>query len=95
MSKSGFVETECGIASYSVDRPEASDCWDDEFGAPRGKKEVDEEGGVGTSVDDALIEFCDDIDGQKVIESSDESQTHPLDTGGTQNIECLIEDHPG
>lgn len=41
-------------------------CWDYEFGAPRGRKEVDQEGGIGMSVDDALEQFCNDIDDQKV-----------------------------
>jgi hypothetical protein len=78
MSKFGYVETDCGIASYSVDRPEAPECWSvtggQAFGAPRGQKEVDEEGGVGTSVDHAINEFCNDIDGQKVVDSNDEAQ---------------------
>lgn len=71
MSKTGLFETDCGTASYSVHRPDAPQCWPGKVGAPRGKKEVDEEGGVGTSIDNAIVEFCNDIDGQKVVESVD------------------------
>ncbi|KAF2675792.1 hypothetical protein K458DRAFT_352760 [Lentithecium fluviatile CBS 122367] len=70
MSKSGFIATDCGVASYSVDKPKPPECLPAEFGAPRGQKEVDHEGGQGTSVDDALEQFCNDIGGQKVDESN-------------------------
>jgi hypothetical protein len=67
MSTSGHLENECGIASYSVDKPEFPNCsrWPD-YGAPRGRKEVEAEGGQGTSVDDAIEQFCNDQDGKKV-----------------------------
>jgi hypothetical protein len=75
MSKTGLVETDCGIASYSVDKPNPPECWPADFGAPRGQKEVDEEGGGGTSVEAALESFCNDIDGQKVEDNTDEEKT--------------------
>lgn len=77
MSKSGFVKTKCGIASYSVDKPNPPVCLKYPFGAPRGKQEVEHEGGKGTSVDVAVEQWCNDIDGQKLIDSPEDSKrTH-------------------
>ena len=75
MSRVGTAKTECGIASYSVDRPDRPTCF--EFhadGAPRGQKEINEEGGSGTSVDQAIDQFCNDLDGQQVFGLNDESK---------------------
>ena len=74
MSRAGYVETDCGVASYSVDRPNPATCWTWPFGAPKGQKEVDHEGVPGTSVEQAIEDFCNGIDGQKVEESDDETK---------------------
>ncbi|KAF2114463.1 hypothetical protein BDV96DRAFT_600430 [Lophiotrema nucula] len=70
MTKAGFIETDCGIASYSIDKPNP-ECWPAAVGVPRGLKETEDQ--PGTSVDEALEDFCNNIDGQKVEDSSDDS----------------------
>ncbi|KAF2653177.1 hypothetical protein K491DRAFT_680775 [Lophiostoma macrostomum CBS 122681] len=65
---------DCGIASFTVDRPNPATCWSWPVGAPRGQKEVDHEGVPGTSVEQAIEQFCDDIDGQKVEATFDEAK---------------------
>jgi hypothetical protein len=74
MSRAGHVETDCGVASFTVDRPNPAVCWSWPFGAPRGQKEVDHEGVGGTSVEQAIEQFCNDIDGQKVEATFEEAR---------------------
>lgn len=73
MSKAGFIDTDCGTASYTVDTPNPATCFEFDMGAgaPRGQREIDDQGVQGTSVEQALEQFCNDIDGQKVEASDD------------------------
>ena len=67
MSTSGQIKNECGTATYTVDKPTFPNCfnWPD-YGAPRTKKEVNDQGPKGTSVDEAIEQFCNDQAGKKV-----------------------------